>query len=117
MAITIEARLRAGIKFDKDAQVFVTYAPALGIYSQAETAIRAKAALEDAIDSFFRVAIKNDVLERCLRAAGLTVASSAVERTCAESEEYIKVMEARILEENQFTDIFDVPRSISFAVA
>ena len=117
MTIKIEVRLKAGIKHDEQAQVWITFAPALGIYSQGENIIQAKIAPEDAIQSFLLVACKNQVLEKCLRHAGFSVVDPSSARPCAPTGEYIEIREARILEEKKFSDIFDIPASIALSAA
>ena len=95
MTIIFKARLKAGIKYDEDAKVYITYSPALGIYSQGENAIQAKLALEDAVESFFSVAYKKGVLERLLKNVEFS-----------SKDEFVSV-EEKILEKNHFQDIFD----------
>jgi hypothetical protein len=101
MTIKFTAQLKAGLKYDSEAGVYVTYAPSLGIYSQGETQSQAKAALEDAVGSFLIVAHKNGVLDKLLKSADL----------CPEEDEFIKV-EGKILKEKLFDDIFDFPAAI-----
>lgn len=97
MTIKFKAKLKAGIKYDGMAGVYVTYAPSLGIYSQGTSVIQAKRALEDAVSSFLLVAHKHGVLDRLLKSTDL-----------CEEEEYIKIQE-QILEEKAFDDMFDFP--------
>ena len=100
MTIKFTARLKAGIKHDRDAEVYVTYAPSLGLYSQGTNIIQAKRALEDAVSSFLIVAHRNNVLDTLLKNVDL----------CKEEEEFIKV--EKILEEKKFDDIFEFPAAI-----
>ncbi len=48
-----QPRIRGEVTFDEQAKVFVTYIPALGIYSQAESEAQAKTALRDAVEGWF----------------------------------------------------------------
>jgi len=96
MTITIKAHLMAGIKHDDNANVVVTYVPALGIYSQGENMVQAKLALEDAVESFFRVSHEKGVLYTILESANFPTKS-----------EYVTV-EEKILEKNNFQDIFHI---------
>jgi hypothetical protein len=100
MNITIKAKLMAGIKYDADAKVYVTYVPALGIYSQGENIIQAKFALDDAVKSFFTIAHKKGVLHTLLEKAKLST-----------KREYITV-EEKILEKNNFEDIFPISTNV-----
>jgi hypothetical protein len=102
MTLSFEVRLKGGIKYDDTAKVWVTYAPDLKLYSQGETEIQAKIALEDAVRSFICVAHRNGVLEKCLKTVGFS----------DNKEEYINIKEEKILEENNFKDIFDIYNSL-----
>ncbi len=115
MNIIFEAKLKAGIKYDKDVEVYVTYAPALRVYSQGETAIQAKSALKDAVQSFLIVAYSNGVLEKCLKNVGFAIIADPRSTLC-ESEEYISFKEEEILEEKQFDDIFEIPASLPLSM-
>ena len=105
MTITIKAQLIAGIKHDENANVFVTYVPALGIYSQGENMIQAKLALNDAVESFFRVSHDKGVLHTLLESANFFTKS-----------EYVTV-EEKILEENNFQDIFPISTHVPLVAA
>jgi hypothetical protein len=100
MTIKFKAKLKAGIKYDDIAKVYVTYSPSLGIYSQGINKIQAKLALEDAVASFISVAHKNGVLDKILKSVELC------------NEEEITVQEEKILENKLFQDIFEFPASI-----
>jgi len=116
MKLNFEARLIAGIKYDKDVEVYVTYAPALRLYSQGETEIQAKSAIKDAIQSFLIVAYTNGVLEKCLKNVGFSIVADPRSTLC-ESEEYISFEEKEILEDKEFEDIFEVPASLPLSMA
>ncbi len=112
--ITVNAKLKAGIKFDEEANVYVGYTPALGVYSQAKNEERAKLALEDAVHSFLLVAHKNGLLEKCLRNTGFVAAPGSLKELKG-AEQYIAITEETILEEKQFKNIFDIPASLPLA--
>lgn len=116
MKITFEAKLKAGIKYDKEAKVYITYTPALRLYSQGETMIQAKSAIEDAIQSFLIVAYEKGVLEKCLKNVGFSV-DAHPQGNLSKSEEYISIKEETILEEKKFDDIFEIPASLSLSMA
>ncbi len=105
MTIEFKARLKAGMFYDKNAGVYVTYAPALGIYSQGETKREAKAALKDAVESFLLVSHKKGILSELLRSADF-----------CDGEEYVSVDE-NILKERKFMDIFSIPACLSLELA
>jgi hypothetical protein len=102
MGITFKAKLKAGIKYDKHANVYVTFTPALGIYSQGESAQQAKRALEDAVKSFLFVSYKKGVLAKLIKSADFC------------EKEYIRIQET-ILKENSYRKIFEVPASLQLS--
>ena len=57
----IEVRFRGTIKYDKEANVYVAHTPELNIFSQGETVLQARQALEDAIESVFIVSRTHSV--------------------------------------------------------
>ena len=105
MTIEFKAKLKAGMFYDKNAEVYVTYAPALGIYSQGETKKEAKAALTDAVESFLVVSYRKGVLAESLKSADF-----------CDGEEYVNI-EEKILKKQKFQDIFNVPACLSLVAA
>jgi len=96
MTVVLKAKLRGGIKYDNSVNVFVTSAPALGIYSQGETTIQAKMALEDAVKSFLATAYDRGVLNKFL-----------INADFSPNEEYIKIEETEF-KKKDYQDIFDL---------
>lgn len=115
MQIKFEATLKAGIKHDSQANVYVTYAPALKVFSQGESKIQAKTALTDAVQMFLRVAYEKGELERVLHRiyqyAGVVPDGRHIESVRATGD----VVEENVLEELNYDDIFDVDTSLQFA--
>lgn len=106
MTIKFEGKLKAGIRFDEEVNAYITYAPAVDIYSQGESVIDAKTALEDAVTSFLHVAYKMGVLSRQLEKV-----------ECAPGE-YINVDDTDdevILKKRSFSEIFEVPAALLFS--
>lgn len=66
METTIDVNLKAEIKFDEEADIYVAHTPIFDIYSQGESVDSAKLALEDAVNSFLMVAYENGLLGKCL---------------------------------------------------
>lgn len=56
MEITFKVTMRARIEFDAGVEMYVAYVPALRIYSQGKTPAQAKTAIEDATESYLKVA-------------------------------------------------------------
>lgn len=104
--VKFEAKLKAGIKWDEDAKVYVTFAPALGLYSQGANKIQAKAALDDAVNSFLIVAYKKNVLNSILNANGCVRDIRPIDELRSSDEQYIVV--ERILEQQAYEDVFEV---------
>ncbi len=97
--ITFNAQLCAGIKWDKEAGVFVTWAPSLQLFSQGKSRTEAKRALTDAVGLLLTTAYDMDILETVLKGAGLQPASPST--SIADLDEYISVQE-EILEQKEF---------------
>jgi len=115
MRINFEAMLKVGIKRDSQVDAFVTYVPALKIYSQGTTLIQAKTATEDAIQSYLAVAYENGVLEKCLRAAGFTkIHPKDIQHDCGE---FVSIKEENILEQEKYEDIFEIPAHLCISTA
>lgn len=116
--IKLDVRLRAGIKYDEDAEVFVTYAPALQISSQGESKITAKEALIDAVQMLLTTAYEKGVLDKMLHGAGLFSISdrARMEEIRISGGEYVS-LEAVELEQKHFEDIFDVSPSLELCGA
>lgn len=114
LRISFQVKLKAGIKFDEEAKVFVSFAPALQLYSQGLTKTEAKRALQDAVESWLIVAYENEVLERALQQSGFKTVPTHVAQSPA-SDQYISWTEEEILEEQHFEDIWDLPTSLNLS--
>jgi hypothetical protein len=104
--IKFEAKLHVGIRHDKETNLYVTYVPALNLYSQGKTKLQAKNAIEASVGAFLRVAYKNNVLEKCLSNGR---AFEGVDIT----EQYINVYEA-ILEKKNYEDSYQIPAHLPY---
>jgi predicted RNase H-like HicB family nuclease len=67
MRVGIEAQLNVSLRWDEPARVFVSYAPALDIYSQAPTREGALRAIESAIRLHLVTALEVDKLDEEMR--------------------------------------------------
>lgn len=92
MGIRVEARLRVGLKWDGGAGVYISYAPALDLYSQAETEEGAMKAMESAITLYLRTAYDQDILGRVLKRYRF---APSPQPTPTADEEYIRILEER----------------------
>ncbi len=103
---TARGSLKAGVRYDERAKVYVAYAPALNIYSQATSEEHARRALESAITLLLGVA-NGRAFAGVLTAAGLT--RDHRKNGTDRGNDRIHVIEERILERQHFDCIFDVP--------
>ncbi len=85
----IEARLYVTVRRDEAAGVFVSYAPALDIYSQGETQEHAVQAIESAMRMYLITALEEDKIGRVLKRFGEVVSGIGPKA----STQYIKVVE------------------------
>jgi predicted RNase H-like HicB family nuclease len=103
------ACLKAGVRYDERTKLYVGYAPALNIYSQATTVEHAKRALESAIALFLAASSNGQRFAAILATAGLT----RDHRKYGVDREHDRrhTVEEEILEQQDFQCVFDVPTS------
>ena len=89
MQIRIEAQLNVRVRWDDAAGVYVSYAPALDIYSQGKTQDDAIRAIEGAMRMYLITALEEDKIGRVLKRFGEVVAAG----TGPEPRQYINVLE------------------------
>jgi hypothetical protein len=106
---TLRATLKAGVRYDERAKVYVGYAPSLNIYCQATTEGHARRALEGAIMLFLGVARNGRGFAGVLAMAGL--AKDPRKNGAVRKDDRIHATEEEILEQQNFHCIFDVPTS------
>ena len=70
--ITISVKLTATIEYDDEAGVFVSRTPVLNIFSQGDSEVEAKEALEEAIVMQLRASYRFDRIHQLLVRAGFT---------------------------------------------
>ena len=75
MQIRIEAQLNVSVRWDQVAGIYVSYAPALDIYSQGETTEDAIHAIEGAMRMYLITAMEGDKIGRVLKRFGEVVAT------------------------------------------
>jgi len=106
--ITVEVRVQGAVKRDEQAKVYVSYAPALRLYSQGNTQDQAIEALKSAIGLYLKVAYQENIFEKTLRRNGFLLTASP------EAAEPVDNT-ITVLEEMGFTRSFDVPAALSLA--
>ena len=103
----LRASLKAGVRYDERAKVYVGYAPALNIYSQATTVEHARRALEQAIALFLSLASDGRRFAAILATAGL--AKDRRNGNTDHGGDRIHDAEDEILEQQDFHCVFEVP--------
>jgi hypothetical protein len=103
----LRASLKAGVRYDERAKVYIGYAPALNIYSQATTVEHARRALENAIALFLSVASDGRRFAAILATAAL--AWDRRDRSTDSGGNPIHDAEEEILERQDFHCVFEVP--------
>lgn len=103
--LNVRFNLMGQIREDKETDSFVSYCPALDIYSAGRTRPEAKAALQSAIDMFFHICYSRDILNRALRGRGFELIPDGQ----AVDGETITVTEIDAeAVDGTFDDVFDV---------
>ena len=109
MGIRFEVSLLAGVRRDEQAGVYVSYAPALDLYSQGATEADTLRAMESAVRLYIRTAYEEGILEKVLKRHRITpIATSAP----LFPKEYI-----RILDERHFDRQHEVSATVELALA
>ena len=89
MQIRIEAQLNVRVRWDGAAGVYVSYAPALDIYSQGKTPDDAICAIEGAMRMYLITALEEDKIGRVLKRFGEVGGAGMV----PEPRQYINVVQ------------------------
>ncbi len=90
MQIRIDAQLHVRVRWDEPSETFVSYAPALDIYSQGETHQEAIRAIEGAMRMYLVTAFETDKLSGVLKRFSEAVPGIGPESS---SDQYIKVVQ------------------------
>lgn len=102
---TLTAHMRAGVRWDDVSKVWVGYAPALKVYSQAKTKARARKAIASAVSLFLKVAYTKGVLERVLADAGFLPSIPVAEgKRPPRNMARVSILEEKILKQEKFTE-------------
>lgn len=107
--VEVKFSLTGMIRGDKQTDAFVSYCPALDLYSAGRTRPEAKRALQSAVDMYVRICYDRNILGNVLHSRGFE-ASKEVEATGADhSTDFIEVTES--IQGEQYDDVFpiDVP--------
>lgn len=104
MAMKITASVRGAIRKDDQTGVYVAFCPTLKLYSQGKDEVRAKNALEGAVQLFLQTCIRQGVLDMALKGCGF----AEVAQTAALSPKQM-IGEFVTIEKYDETFEFDVP--------
>ncbi len=104
MVLQIQVNLSGAIRRDADADVFVSYCPALKLYSQGEDEVQAMEALKSAVGLFLTTCFDRGQWDAALRDAGFnetsTIGLTTVEKRMGE---WIEIRAAKFDEAFEFT--------------
>lgn len=78
MVLQIQVNLSAAIRKDADANTYVSYCPALKLYSQGDNEIRALEALKSAVELFLTTCFERGQLDAALRDVGFDQGGSGL---------------------------------------
>lgn len=76
--VDLKFRLQGLIREDKETGAFVSYCPALDLYSAGKTRPDAKSALRGAVQMYIKICLSRDILYRVLKDNGFEATEAAV---------------------------------------
>lgn len=104
MVLQIQVNLSGAIRRDEDAGVFVSYCPALKIYSQGEDEAQALEAIKSAVMLFLTTCIDRGQMDTALRSVGFNKTSpGGMIPVDQRASEWIAIKEAKFDEAFEFT--------------
>lgn len=96
MVMQVIVNLHGAIRKDADADVFVSFCPALKLYSQGETEEQATDALKSAVTLFLEHCIEHGHIDAALKSVGMTrTSASALSSVESSVKEWIAIQEAK----------------------
>ena len=104
MVMQVIVNLQGAIRRDVDADVFVSFCPALKLYSQGETEEQATDALKSGVTLFLAHCIEHGHIDAALKSVGMTRTSvSALSSVESRVSEWIAIREAKFDEAFPFS--------------
>lgn len=107
MALEVNFRLNAGLRYDDEVGVYVTWCPALDVRSQGGTEVEAKRALLSAIKLYLTHCYKRSILDDLLNKRGFRMSEGVGQDDGISDDEIIQIREYK----HTFT--VDVPFNLS----
>lgn len=101
----IDIKLRAAVGFDEVAGVWVSWCPALDVYSQGTTKTEAKDGLDDALGMYLKYCYERKILDNVLIKRGFQVSTDAPASSSSDGDEYIDIKK---LDHGQYTHTYDL---------
>lgn len=98
--------LQAVIRPDEETGCFVSYCPALELYSAGKTRIDAKRAIQGAVDMYIRLCYDRGILGRLLHEKGFTTMEPARHVSVADETQSITIIESE--HRTEYDDVFSV---------
>ena len=105
--LAVSFKLGAVIREDSQTDCFVSYCPAIDIYSAGRNRIEAKKALTSAAGMYVRHCYQRGILDLVLREKGFSASSTLME-TSNDVEQFIAVQAVRDKYEHTYDDVFDL---------
>lgn len=110
MTLEFTVRLLGAVRHDDECGVFVSFCPALKLYSQGTTETEARNALESAVKLFLVTCFERGQLTTALRSLGFAPTNKTIS-TDARVKEFIEIREAN------FPETFEVEVPIQLLAA
>jgi predicted RNase H-like HicB family nuclease len=111
MLMKITVSLKGAFRWDEQAQVFLSFCPALKIYSQGTSREDAVESLQETIMLYVETCLERGILESVLKEAGFSFASPELLTPTELCQEYIAVEKAN------FERVFDMDIPIHLVAA
>lgn len=102
--LQVRFSVQGTIREDRQTKSFVSYCPALDLYSAGRTRLDAKKALISAVDTYVRVCFERGILGRLLKQKGFGPTASGEADHAILDAEFIAVAEHA----SEYDDIFDL---------
>jgi len=111
--IRVTFRVTGLIRPDEQTGCFVSFCPALGLYSAGRTRPDARTALQGAVDLFVQICYSRGILVRELKARGFEMVQDSVEGVATDTD-FIQVSEHDAQHSSAYDDEFhlDVPMEL-----
>lgn len=112
--ISVNFSLPGALRHDHATNTFVSYCPALDLYSAGKNRPDAKKALQGAVELFVRICYDRGILDDVLNKRGFKIAAGLEAGAAHDFKDFITVMEIDQPQASEpFDDLFDVEVPLS----